>query len=361
MKHVMFCVSSLFGGGAERVVSVWANKLCEKGYDVSIMMYSRMENEYPINENIDIYTIANSQEECNNMNIIKRVSSFRKILKKVKPDVLINFLPVIQVYINIASFGLGIPRIETIRINPWKAELNETKYAFLWKRCFENSSVVILQSKDQKAFFSKKVQEKSVVIPNPVNELYINNPKKQYDGLHNLVAAGRITEQKNYDMMIDAVKIVSKDYPDVCLKIYGEGDLTEKLSEKIKKCGLSENVFLMGRSSKLYEEYIKNDVFLMSSDYEGMPNALAEAMSVGLLCVSTDCKTGPRDLIDNEENGFLVSVGDSKEMADRIIKIFKLSPDEQRKLGEKAREKILSFCSEENSINKLCELVDSIK
>ncbi len=361
MKHVMFVISNLYGGGAERVVSVWANKLSQKGYRVSILLYSRVENEYPIDDNIDIYTIAASAEECDSMSIIKRVAVFRKIIKKVAPDVLINFLPVVQVYVNVATVGLRIPRIETIRINPWRVETIKGKTeTLLWKRCFANSKAVILQSEDQKAFFSNKVQKKSVVIPNPINEIYIENPKNEYASTHRLIAAGRLSYQKNYNMMIDAVEIVAGQFPDVRLEIFGDGELKDVIAQVIAEKGLSEKIALMGRSSELYKEYNKSDIYLMSSDYEGMPNALAEAMAVGLPCISTDCKTGPRDLIDNNENGFLVSVGNSFDMAEKIKYIFNMSGEEQRKLGSKAREKILSFCSEEKSVDKLCQLIDDI-
>ena len=362
MKKVTFAIGSLFGGGAERVVSVWASMLAEKGYKVSVLLYARMENEYPISDKVNVVPIAESTKACNDMSIIKRLRLFRKALKKLKPDVVISFLPVVQVYTRIACIGLRIPRIETVRISPWHAGMDGTKFSKLWRNCFETSKAVILQSEGQKPFFSKKVQAKSVVIPNPINEIYINNEKTTYNASsHKVVAAGRLSSQKNYKMMIDAISIVKEQYKDVGLSIYGVGELEEELGAYIKKSGLENSVKLMGRTNELYKVYEESDVYVMSSDYEGLPNALAEAMAIGLPCVSTDCKTGPSDLIDNGQNGFLIPCGDVNALAEKIKTIFNMSANEQEELGKKARAKIIGFCGEENSLKKLVELVESVK
>ena len=360
MKHILFAIGSLHGGGAERVVSVWASSLAQKGYKVSILVYARVENEYPVDSRVTIYHIAKSAEECDEMSMIARLKRFREALKTQKPDVIISFLPVVQVYIALASIGLHIPRIETIRINPWSASILKTKFGKLWIGCFDTCKAVILQSEDQRAFFKKAVQRKAVVIPNPVNTKYIENKKTEYTEAKKIVAAGRLTEQKNYKMMIDAVKLLSQRHGDVSLEIYGIGELQGELEAYIKKQMLEDKVFLMGRSNALYDVYKNADVYVMSSDYEGMPNALAEAMAIGLPCISTDCKTGPRDLIDDGKNGFLVPCGDHKALAEKLERILLMSGEERMALGKNARSKIITFCGEDNSLNRLIGLIEDI-
>ena len=361
MKHIVFAIGSLFGGGSERVVSVWASALAEKGYRVSVIVYSRLDSEYPISDKVEVYPIAESQRACSDMSVLKRVLAIRKLLRKLNPDVVISFLPIIQVYVRIASLGLRLPRIETIRISPWDTDVLSSKHAKLWFNCFETCSALILQSQDQKAFFSEKVQKKSVVIPNPINPKYVETKKDDYDpASHKIVAAGRLSEQKNYKMMIDAVKIVSEEYADVSLRIYGVGSLEQELSSYIKAQGVAGNVKLMGRTNELYNVYKEADLYVMSSDYEGMPNALAEAMAIGLPCISTDCKTGPRDLIDDGENGFLVPCGDSYALAEKIKLVFGMSEQNQRQLGCSARNKIIDYCGETSSLDKLVALIESI-
>ena len=361
MKRVVFAIGSLHGGGAERVVSVWASALAEKGYDVSVIVYSRLENEYPVNDNVSVYPIATSGKECNDISMMERLRRFRKALKKLKPDVIISFLPIVQIYVALASVGLHIPRVETIRINPWRAEILASKFAKLWLWCFDSGNALILQSEDQKDFFKKSVQKKSVVIPNPINSKYVENEKTSYDSAsHRIVAAGRLTEQKNYTMMIDAIKMVKQEYNDVLLEIYGQGNLENKLQEYVAERGLQNNVVLKGRSNELYNVYKDADLYVMSSDYEGMPNALAEAMACGLPCISTNCKTGPRDLIDNGETGYLVECGDAEGLAQKIKCVFSMSDNERMLMGKKAREKVLDLCGEANSLNKLIMLIEGI-
>ena len=362
MKHILFAVGSLYGGGAERVVSVWASGLAKKGYKVSVLVYSRMEEEYPVDSNVKVYTIAKSQKECNDMSILTRLKLFRKKLKEIKPDAVISFLSIIQIYIRLTSIGLHIPRIETVRNNPIeiKKRMNPL-YSKIWVNCLKKCSALIIQSEDQKSFFDKKVTDKAVVIPNPINELYIQNKKNEYNAnSHKIIAAGRLDIQKNYKMMIDAVKIALQKYPDISLEIYGAGELYEELNAYINEQGMFGKVCLMGRSDSLYKLYTEIDLYLMSSNFEGMPNALAEAMAIGLPCISTDCKTGPRDLIENGHNGYLVEVGNASSMAEKIVEFFSLSDDEQKKMGENARKKIIDFCSEENSLSKLIQLIETI-
>ena len=361
MKSITFAIGSLHGGGAERVVSVWASALVERGYDVSVIVYSRYDDEYPIDSRVKVYPIANSEKECNSFSMVERLKRFRKALKELKTKTVISFLPIIQVYVALASFGLGIKRIETIRINPWLASGGSSWFRKLWLWCFKSGKALILQSEDQRAFFSKSVQKKAVVIPNPINEKYIENAKTEYNSnSHNVVAAGRLSNQKNYKMMIDAIKIVKNEYSDVLLQIYGNGDLKDLLTAYVNEQGLDENIHFMGRSNELYRVYQQADLYLMSSNYEGMPNALAEAMASGLPCVSTDCKTGPRDLIDDGENGYLVPCDDSNALADKIIKIFEMTREEQERLGKSAKEKIIDFCGEKNSLEKLITLIEKV-
>lgn len=361
MKHIVFAIGSLHGGGAERVVSVWASALVEKGYRVSVVVYNRRENEYPVDPRVNIAPIAESDQENGAMSLLQRLRCFRSVLKGLKPDAVISFLPEVQVYVALASIGLRIPRVETIRVNPWKVGILNTKFAPIWRWCFQSCDALIVQSEDQKPFFSRAVQKKAVVIPNPVNANYIENGKTEYcASSHRIVAAGRLTAQKNYQMMIDAVKLVAMEYADVSLEIYGAGEQEAELASYIKTQDLENNVRLMGRSNELYRIYKNADLYLMSSDFEGMPNALAEAMAVGLPCISTDCKTGPRDLIDDGENGYLIPCGDAKAMAERIVRIFSMSVEEQRTIGQNARNKILDFCSEENSLNRLMALLESL-
>lgn len=360
MKKVLIALPTLFGGGAERVATVWASKLSELGYDISFLIYGRCENEYEVNKKVKIYTIAPDYQEYKKLGYFERLKRMRSIVKTLKPDVVINFLQRMQVWMMMATFGLKIRRIETIRVSPWNVHMSNKFEFALWKLCFSRADKVILQTQEQAEFFSKKVQKKSVVISNPIAKVYVDNPKEFYsEKALNFVAAGRITEQKNYPVMIEAFSKALEKYPEIKLSIYGTGDESymSKMQALIENKGLSESIKLMGRTSDMLSVLQEADAFLMTSDYEGMPNALAEAMVVGLPCVSTNCRTGPKDMIDDGINGFLVKTGDAESISNAIVALASMDLVASQKMGSLAREKMLELCSDSNSLNKLIEVL----
>lgn len=148
------------------------------------------------------------------------------------------------------------------------------------------------------------------MIHNPVY-IDINRYKVPNKFDNRIVAVGRLSNQKNYQMLIEAFSIIKDDFPQCNLEIYGEGPLRDELDSLIKKYGLSDRVFLMGAFPDVLERIYGSRLFVMSSKYEGMPNALMEAMSMGIPVISTDCPCGgPSELIQDGVNGFLCENGD---------------------------------------------------
>lgn len=361
-KKVMIAISSLTGGGAERVVSIWASQLAECGYDVSLLLYGREKNEYPIHENIKVSTIADNYKDYKNLGYFARLRRMRKIVKKVNPDVVINFLPRIQIWMMMATFGMRITKVETVRISLKEALEGKRALKFLLDRCYNRAKKIIVQTDEQMEYFKKRNQKKCVVIPNPFFGRYNEVYKTKYsDKITNFIAAGRITEQKNYPLMIESFSKALKTNENLTLSIYGKGDedYVSKIQKLIEQTGYSDKIKLMGRTSDLPNKLIDADAFIMTSDYEGMPNALLEAMATGLPCVSTDCPTGPKDLIDDGINGFLVKVGDTDSVSSAIEKVAKLDKEQVVNIGKSAREKILDLCSEENSLKKLIDVIET--
>ena len=360
MKKVLFAITGLGGGGAERVVSVWSGQLAERGYDVAVFTYVRGENEYKISDKVKRLTITDSKDEYLSSGYFKRLKRMRKIIKEFAPDTIISFLPRMQIWMMLATVGLKCDMIQTVRISPWHYHPGKVTN-FLWERCFRKADKVLLQSNDQKPFFSKRVQKKCYIVPNPLNTVYAENSKNSYsDKTIKFIANGRLSAQKNYFLMIDAFYEASKKNPDITLDIFGAPcDLSlADLQSRIDNYGISDKIKLRGWTADVLSELLTHDAFIMASDFEGMPNALAEAMAVGLPCISTDCKTGPRDLIDDKENGFLVEVGNKDALADAIEKIASFSKEEAKTIGVSARNKVLSLCSEDNSLKKLIELIE---
>jgi GalNAc-alpha-(1->4)-GalNAc-alpha-(1->3)-diNAcBac-PP-undecaprenol alpha-1,4-N-acetyl-D-galactosaminyltransferase len=364
-KKILITIASLFGGGAERVVSVWASQLAEI-YDVSVLLYGRSEKEYPISDKVKIYTVASKYNEYKKFSYFKRFSRMRRIIKDISPDIMINFLPRMQIWAMMASFGMKIFRIETVRNNPWELCRSSRIEHWLWMMCYKRANAVILQTQEQGEYFSKKIRRKCIVIPNPIDKQYVDS-NKNYSGekIKKFVAAGRLTPQKNYPLMVRAFASAYKRNSGITLSIYGSEDddkteYTNYLNSLIRELRMEGIIRLMGRTKQMRQVLLENDAFIMSSNFEGMPNSLIEAMAVGLICISTNCKTGPKDLIDDKINGFLVEVGNEDAFADAICQVADLEPDQIENISKAARQKILSLCSDENSINRLIDMISRL-
>ena len=162
-----------------------------------------------------------------------------------------------------------------------------------------------MQTERAKNYFPKKIQEKSIIIPNPVKVPVYAEKAKQ----NRIVSVGRLTEQKNHALLIDSFKSIAKEFPDTILDIYGEGPKRAELQEKIDNFGLSARIRLRGNILDVHEQIKDAGVFVLPSNYEGTSNALLEAMMMGLPCISTDC-AGSDEVIENKKSGIIVPVGD---------------------------------------------------
>lgn len=363
-KRVLLAISSLAGGGAERVVSVWAGELAEKGYEVAIFVLTRREGEYPVSPDVTIYSVGATKEEYLSTSYIGRYRKMRAILRNFAPDVVISFLFNAQLWMMLSSVGMGHKRVDTVRINPWEMEKSFGRVSrALWRLCFTTADGILIQTESQRGWFKGRDGRKCVVVPNPIASAYTQMERvPAAESVVNLVAAGRLCPQKNYEMMIDGFAKAASRHPELRLRIYGDGsqEYADHLAEHIRSHNLASKIQLMGRSSSMSEVYRSADLFLMTSDYEGLPNSLLEAMACGLPSISTDCLTGPADVIESGYNGFLIPVGDSDALAEAVCRVVEMSRAERDEISEAARNRILSHCSEEKSLCGLCDLIERV-
>lgn len=316
--NIMFCLGSMTKGGAERVIANLSNEFCQKD-DICIVVTPPDEPMYELDKRIKFITLDRYEDKKSNILIrtTKRIIRLRKIIKDINPDIIVSLLPEPTYRVMIAKMFLNKKTIISVRNDP-NIEYNTFLKRLLVKLLYTKANGFIFQTTDAQKYFSEKIQKKSIVIPNPINEGFICEP---YNGVREkiIVTVGRLVEQKNHKLLIDAFYEVQKKHREYILKIYGEGPLKKDLQEQINKLNLNEKIFLMGETNNIKEEIYKAYMFVLSSDYEGMPNALMEAMALGLPCVSTDCPSGgPKYLISDKENGLLFEVGNKEELIDSI-------------------------------------------
>lgn len=333
---IYFSLGSMRKGGAERVISNLANEL-SKRYDIGIIITVNEESQYKLDKKINLFSLDEKEVKNNNFIIknIKRIKKLDKILKKEKPDIIVSLLPEPTyrvLFLNL--FGRKNKIIVSVRNDP-KKEYNNIIKRIIMKVLYERADGFIFQTAEAKKFFSKKIQSKSTIIPNPINEEFITTP---YEGERDktIVTVGRLEKQKNHKLLIEAFNSIQKDYPDYKLLIYGSGRKEEELKQYVKEIDLVDKVKFKGNVNNVKEEIYKSGMFILSSDYEGMPNALMEAMALGLPVISTDCPCGgPKFLIENAKNGILVPVRKKEDMIEAIKYILE-NENESKKMGRQA-------------------------
>lgn len=316
-RNLLFYINSIGGGGAERVIVHVASLFSKNGYNVIMVTSFSKKNEYPLEAGIKYISLEKADEKQSWIKRnISRVVKLRNICKKEKPDVVISFMAEPNYRALVATFGMKVKNIISVRSDP------NYEYAgiignFLGKYLLPVADGCIFQTEDAKNWFPKKLQKKSRIICNAVREeFYEVNYKPVSD---RIVTCGRLEEAKNHKLLIDVFTAIAAKYPEAKLLIYGEGKMKDKLQKQISKNGMDNRIQLMGRTNNVAEILAEACVFILPSIVEGMPNALMEAMAVGVPCISTDCPCGgPRMLLRAEKTGILVRNNDQTEMVNAL-------------------------------------------
>lgn len=330
---IAIVTNSLSLGGAERISVLLAEWLNSKGYEVAIITLKRDNKKiYEVNPKIKRMAI-NGENGSSSFDIILNL---RRTLKEYNPSLILVMGVPLSIYTVPASLGLSIPLIVSERNDPAHfAGRKITK--FLSRFLMRYAKGFVFQTNEAMNYYSKSIRNKGIVIPNPLTSSNLPEP---YKGVRRkrVVTVGRLVPQKNHELLISAFKEIVSEFPEYTLTIYGEGIDRPKLSNKINEEKLSNNVFLPGEKSNIYSEIIDAELFVLSSDFEGMPNVLIEAMALGLPVISTDCSGGgASSLIEDRMNGVLVPVGNKDEMVS-AMKAVLLNKEFAKLIGENAIE-----------------------
>lgn len=342
MIKIMFHLNCLEQGGAERVVSTLANYLCQEDYEIIVATQWQGKVEFTLDERVKrIHVGLREADEGKNrfLKIGLRFKYLRDVIREEKPDIILSFTRRPNYRALVSACGTGVPVVPAVRQDP-KSYYNSIVDKLLIPLLYPRAAGCVFQTEEQKEYFPKRLQRRSVVIMNPVNDKYLNVPKPE-NREKVVVQSGRIVDFKNQEMLLRAFIKVHEKHPDYQLKLYGDDSLDGtkgKLEAIIREAHAEEYILLMGPSDCLEKELPKASVYAFSSDYEGMPNALLEAMALGMPVIATDCPCGaPRMVIENERNGLLIPIKDVKAMEaginhlieDRVL---------AEQLGERARE-----------------------
>lgn len=253
----------------------------------------------------------------------KAIKKIRREIKRINPDIICTFVSDACFMTRISTLGTKRIIVSCDRGDPsWREGSSFSNY--LWDKglrwTYKHSNICVFQLPEVRDYFGEKNLKKTFVIANPfvptVEPSLINKRKKT------IVSAGRFTNQKGYDVLIDAFSKVYAKYKDYELFIYGDGELKEEYIKQIKTLGLEKVVHLPGFIKNVSEKIKEDGIFVLSSRYEGIPNSMLEALSMGLPCVATDCSPGgAKFLSDGERRAIIVPIDDSDAMAKEICRI----------------------------------------
>ena len=343
---LLILISALDGGGAERVACRVANSMSER-HAVYLMPFSRARHPYPLSDRVRVVdrSLYDLRDRSNPLLLLIRegitavrmfavISRFRR---KVKPEVTLSLLFVPNRY-NLLAAGGG-RKVMSERNNP----LRKGRLRFLLSRwMYGRADRVIFQSETVRNMFPERVRERGVVVPNPVEIECSALPVRA----KRIVTAGRLRPQKDHRTLIEAFALFHRTHPDYRLCVYGEGELRGVLEELCRQQGIAEAVDFHPFTCHLHRDISDAEQFVLSSRFEGMPNALLEAMMMGIACISTGYE-GSGELLKDEENALTVPVGDAAALARAMER---LSDDEAlRKRLEEGGRKTASRCAAERT------------
>ena len=354
MKHIAMYIGSLVKGGAERVMCNLARYFYSEGYKVTLVTTYLADEEYDVSEGNWHRTPADGCSELEVLtpedkpvkvwidqkgdgidrvftalpindrkgrisNFFKREQILRDTWKELKPDVILSFLGKNNIMAIKTAKGLGIPVVVSVRSNPSR-EYGSRSLDLSMRYYFPKAAGVVVQTTEAAEYFGDRVKKKT--LPNSIHPDFINRDIVPFDSrAKEIVTVGRLDDNKNQILLIKAFKEIEKEFPDYSVVIYGDGEKRKEFESQAP-----ERVFFKGRVSDVPNLISGSEIFVLTSRQEGYPNALIEAMSLGLVSISTDCPCGgPRDLIDNGKNGILIPMASDdkmvKELADALRKV----------------------------------------
>lgn len=339
-RRICFVIEALGAGGAERVISLLASRWVAAGWDVAICSFDGPSDPvyHPIDPRVRLLRIGEEAPATGRsarlLSLVRRIARLRKTLLRERPDAVLSFLTKINVLTLAASLGTSLKVAVSERNNPERQSAHP-----LWNLCSKlllgRANAIVAQTRRAADHLGKRVQRRVSVIPNPISVPPSSPAASDNEGPLRLVAVGRLTGQKGFDLLIDAFAAIADRHPRWILDIWGEGADRAILADRIGRAGMQGRISLRGVSNVQGGWAEGASAFVLSSRYEGFSNVLGEAMACGLPVVAFDCPYGPRELVRDGEDGLLVPDQDVAALSQTLDRLLGDS-ELRRTLGERA-------------------------
>jgi GalNAc-alpha-(1->4)-GalNAc-alpha-(1->3)-diNAcBac-PP-undecaprenol alpha-1,4-N-acetyl-D-galactosaminyltransferase len=344
--NIIFLVSSLGPGGAERVATTLCNAWAKRGDAVTLVTtFSGASDQfYTLHNNVELFHLSGllSGQRRRDKNYINRLQALRQLVRRINPQVVVSFLPNVNIAALTATAFSGIPCIVCERSDP-----AEQPIGWMWRLAcglfYRYADLVCVQTQAVAVSIHQVYGglKKVVVVPNPLPEdLLLCQPKERNNGRKILLSMGRLSDEKQVNLIINSFAKLAPHHPDWDLHLYGRGPQCSALQTQIEQLDLQDRAYLRGATTAPWRVMAEADAFVMASLYEGFPNSMMEAMGMGLPCVSTDCPSGPREISRDGKDALLVSPEYPAGLSDALGRL--MSDASLRKdLGLQARKSVI--------------------
>ncbi|MCQ9617243.1 glycosyltransferase family 4 protein [Paenalcaligenes niemegkensis] len=345
---IVFFVGSMNAGGAERVAATLANAWAERGEEVVLVPthLASASSFYPIDEQVRVRWLHTVLPALPWPKPLRKWLAIRQMVRKEQPDVVVSFLTNVNVMVLIALRGIEIPIVVCERTNPMYSKSAGRVLRWLRSKTYGWAAKVALQTEDSAKGFA--LQEPSLgplaVLANPLPGQLLQVERTvsvEHETEPRVVAMGRLVPAKGFSELISAFAEVALTRLQWQLYIYGEGPLRAELEKKAELVGLKDRIHLVGRTEEPWRELNQAQLFVLSSHYEGFPNALLEAMALGLACVAVDCPSGPAEITQQGRDAKLIPPRDPVAMTNALAELM----DDARLRGAMGQRAALSVRS----------------
>lgn len=350
--RITFYGEGLHGGGAARVATVLLNAWAERGETVNLLTMDdgKAAPNYTLHPSIKHRCLDIERPSPNPvaglLATYQRVHTLRKAILETKPDVVISFLSRLNVTALLAMKPYNIPVLVSERTDPAQRSIGRV-WEHLRNKTYAEADCVVMQTERSRHYFNEKIQKRIAVIANPLTlPPEAAEPRKESDAKEKRVMAlGSLRSEKGFDWLINAFAKAAANHPDWTLNIWGEGGLREALEAQVRATGMEGRIHLPGQTRQPFEKLRESDIFVLSSWVEGFPNALLEAMAMGLAVVSFDCPSGPSELIRPDYDGILLPPKDEEALAAALESLMS-DPQKRAQLAARAPEVRERFSTE---------------